>query len=158
MWYRRYYVTCNMNDHQIWVAQKRKCSCCVWNTEQEGRVQHSGLGWGWGIYGGSSSTYIYRLVKVWGHFLEGGVSRIGSFYLTCSVRRGAPRVWKVKRQSYPSQGLYALSLSFRPQPSYQWGKNTWYPLDGRKGEPQSRPGRGREDKNGRVCFSRYVSS
>jgi len=34
-----------------------------------------------GIYGGSSSPYIYRLVKVREHFLGGGVSRIGSFYL-----------------------------------------------------------------------------
>jgi len=50
----------------------------VGNTEQEGEVQHSGLGW---EYGGSSSSYIYRLLKVLGHFLEDGMSRIGSFYL-----------------------------------------------------------------------------
>jgi hypothetical protein len=38
-------------------------------------------------------------------------------------------------------------VSFTPQPIYHQGKSTWYPLDRRLGEPQSRSGRGGEEKH-----------
>jgi hypothetical protein len=37
-------------------------------------------------------------------------------------------------------------VSFKPQPLYPRGKNTRYPFDRRLGGPQSRSGRGREEK------------
>jgi hypothetical protein len=37
-------------------------------------------------------------------------------------------------------------VSFTPRPLYAQGKNPWYPLDRRLGEPQSRSGRGGEEK------------
>jgi hypothetical protein len=38
-------------------------------------------------------------------------------------------------------------VSFKPQPLYPQRKNLQYPLDSRLGEPQSRSGRGGEEKN-----------
>jgi hypothetical protein len=38
-------------------------------------------------------------------------------------------------------------VSFTPQPLYPRGKSPWYPLDRRLGGPQSRSGRGGEEKN-----------
>jgi hypothetical protein len=38
-------------------------------------------------------------------------------------------------------------VSFTPRPLYPQGKNPWYPLDMRLGGPQSRSGRGGEEKN-----------
>jgi hypothetical protein len=38
-------------------------------------------------------------------------------------------------------------VSFTPRPPYPQGKSLWYPLDGRLGGPQSRSGRGGEEKN-----------
>jgi hypothetical protein len=38
-------------------------------------------------------------------------------------------------------------VSFTAQPLYPQRKNTWYPLDRRLGRPQSRSGRGGEEKN-----------
>jgi hypothetical protein len=38
-------------------------------------------------------------------------------------------------------------VSFTPQPLYPRGKRPWYPLDRRLGGPQSRSGRGGEEKN-----------
>jgi hypothetical protein len=38
-------------------------------------------------------------------------------------------------------------VSFTPRPLYPAGKCSWYPLDRRLGGPQSRSGRGGEDKN-----------
>jgi hypothetical protein len=40
-----------------------------------------------------------------------------------------------------------LNFSFTPRPLYLQGKSAWYPLDRRLGEPQSRSGRGGEDRN-----------
>jgi hypothetical protein len=37
--------------------------------------------------------------------------------------------------------------SFTPRPLYTQGKCPWYPLDRRLGGPQSRSGRGGEEKN-----------
>jgi hypothetical protein len=37
--------------------------------------------------------------------------------------------------------------NFTPRPLYPQGKNPWYPLDKRLGGPQSRSGRGGEEKN-----------
>jgi hypothetical protein len=38
-------------------------------------------------------------------------------------------------------------VSFTPRPLYHQGKSPWYPLDRRLGGPQSRSGRGDEEKN-----------
>jgi hypothetical protein len=38
-------------------------------------------------------------------------------------------------------------ISFTPRTLYPQGKSPWYPLDRRLGGPQSRSGRGGEDKN-----------
>jgi hypothetical protein len=38
-------------------------------------------------------------------------------------------------------------VSFKPRQLYPQRKSTWYPLDRRLGEPQSRSGRGGEEKN-----------
>jgi hypothetical protein len=38
-------------------------------------------------------------------------------------------------------------VSFTPRPPYPQGKSPWYPLDRRLGWPQSRSGRGGEEKN-----------
>jgi hypothetical protein len=38
-------------------------------------------------------------------------------------------------------------VSFTPRPLYPQGNNSWYPLDRRLGGPQSRFGRGGEEKN-----------
>jgi hypothetical protein len=38
-------------------------------------------------------------------------------------------------------------VSFTPRPLYPQGKSPWYPLDRKLGEPQSRSGRGGEEKN-----------
>jgi hypothetical protein len=38
-------------------------------------------------------------------------------------------------------------VSFTPRPLYPQGKSPWYPLDRRLGGPQSRSGRGSEEKN-----------
>jgi hypothetical protein len=38
-------------------------------------------------------------------------------------------------------------VSFVPQPLYPQGKSPWYPLDRRLGGPQSRSGRGGDEKN-----------
>jgi hypothetical protein len=38
-------------------------------------------------------------------------------------------------------------VSFTHRPLYPQGKSPWYPLDRRLGRPQSRSGRGGEDKN-----------
>jgi hypothetical protein len=38
-------------------------------------------------------------------------------------------------------------VSFTPRPLYSQGKSPWYPLDRRLGGPQSRSGRGGEEKN-----------
>jgi hypothetical protein len=38
-------------------------------------------------------------------------------------------------------------VSFTPRQLYPQGKNPWYPLDRRLGGPQSRSGRGGEEKN-----------
>jgi hypothetical protein len=38
-------------------------------------------------------------------------------------------------------------VSFTPRPLYSQGRNPWYPLDRRLGGPQSRSGRGGEEKN-----------
>jgi hypothetical protein len=38
-------------------------------------------------------------------------------------------------------------VSFTPRPLYPQGKNAWHPLDWRLGGPQSRSGRGGEQKN-----------
>jgi hypothetical protein len=38
-------------------------------------------------------------------------------------------------------------VSFTPQPLYPQGKSSWYLLDRRLGGPQSRSGRGGEEKN-----------
>jgi hypothetical protein len=38
-------------------------------------------------------------------------------------------------------------ISFTPRPLYPQGKSPWYPLDRRLGGPQSRSGRGGEEKN-----------
>jgi hypothetical protein len=38
-------------------------------------------------------------------------------------------------------------VSFTPRPLYPKGKSPWYPLDRRKGGPQSESGRGGEEKN-----------
>jgi hypothetical protein len=38
-------------------------------------------------------------------------------------------------------------VSFTPRPLYPLGKSPWYPLDRRLGGPQSRSGRGGEEKN-----------
>jgi hypothetical protein len=40
-------------------------------------------------------------------------------------------------------------VSFTPRPLYPQGKSPRYPLDRRLGEPQSRSGRGGEEKNPR---------
>jgi hypothetical protein len=40
-------------------------------------------------------------------------------------------------------------VSFTPLPLYLQGKSPWYPLNRRLGEPQSRSGRGGEEKNSR---------
>jgi hypothetical protein len=42
---------------------------------------------------------------------------------------------------------WRLVVSFTPRPLYPQGKSPWYPLDKRLGEPQSRSGRGGEEKN-----------
>jgi len=42
---------------------------------------------------------------------------------------------------------WGWEVSFTPRLFYSHGKNPWYPLDRRLGEPQSRSGRGGEDKN-----------
>jgi hypothetical protein len=38
-------------------------------------------------------------------------------------------------------------VSFTPRPLYPQGKSPWYPLDRRMGGPQSRSGRGGDEKN-----------
>jgi hypothetical protein len=38
-------------------------------------------------------------------------------------------------------------FSYTPRPLYSEGKNSWYPLDRRLSEPQSRSGCGGEEKN-----------
>jgi hypothetical protein len=38
-------------------------------------------------------------------------------------------------------------VGFTPQPLYPQGRNPWYPVDKRLGGPQSRYGRGGEEKN-----------
>jgi hypothetical protein len=38
-------------------------------------------------------------------------------------------------------------VSFTPRPLYPQGKSSWYPLDTKLGGPQSRSGRGDEEKN-----------
>jgi hypothetical protein len=38
-------------------------------------------------------------------------------------------------------------VSFTPRPLYPQGKSPWYPLDRGLGGPQSRSGRGGEEKN-----------
>jgi hypothetical protein len=38
-------------------------------------------------------------------------------------------------------------VSFTPRPFYPQGKSPWYPLERRVGRPQSRSGRGGEEKN-----------
>jgi hypothetical protein len=38
-------------------------------------------------------------------------------------------------------------VSFTPRPLYPQGKSPWYPLDRKLGGPQSRSGRGGEEKN-----------
>jgi hypothetical protein len=38
-------------------------------------------------------------------------------------------------------------VSFTPRPLYPQGKSPWYPFDRRLGGPQSRSGRGGEEKN-----------
>jgi hypothetical protein len=38
-------------------------------------------------------------------------------------------------------------VSFTPRPLYLQGKSPWYPLDRKLDGPQSRPGRGGEEKN-----------
>jgi hypothetical protein len=38
-------------------------------------------------------------------------------------------------------------VSFTTRPLYPQGKSPWYPLDRRLGGPQSRSGRGGEEKN-----------
>jgi len=38
-------------------------------------------------------------------------------------------------------------VSFTPRPLYSQGKSLWYPLDRRLDGPQSRSGRGGEEKN-----------
>jgi hypothetical protein len=43
--------------------------------------------------------------------------------------------------------IWTWVFSFTPQPLYPQGKNLWYPLDRRLGGPQSRSGRGGEEKN-----------
>ena len=108
--------------------------CCVGNTEQEGQVQHSG--------GGRGEIRWFPLFVNCTDWWKSVVSPEVFTCDICSVRRRVPWVWKVKWQSYPSLELYALSPSFTPQLSYQWGKNPRYPLYGRPGEP----GSGREDK------------
>jgi hypothetical protein len=40
--------------------------------------------------------------------------------------------------------------SFKYQPLYPQGKRLWYPLDRRLGGPQSRSGRGGEEKNSQL--------
>jgi hypothetical protein len=42
-------------------------------------------------------------------------------------------------------------VSFTPRPLYSQGKSPWYPLDRRLGGPQSRSGRGGEDKIPSPC-------
>jgi hypothetical protein len=42
---------------------------------------------------------------------------------------------------------YRWVVSFTPRPLYPQGKRSWYPLDRRPGGPQSRSGRGGEEKN-----------
>jgi hypothetical protein len=42
---------------------------------------------------------------------------------------------------------WRLEVSFTPLPFYPQGESPWYPLDSRLGGPQSRYGRGGEEKN-----------
>jgi hypothetical protein len=42
---------------------------------------------------------------------------------------------------------WSLVVSFTPRTLYPHGKSPWYPLDRRLGGPQSRSGRGGEEKN-----------
>jgi hypothetical protein len=48
-------------------------------------------------------------------------------------------------------------VSFTPRPLYSQGKSPWYPLDRRLGGPQSRSGRGGEEKNLK-CFMENENS
>jgi hypothetical protein len=43
-------------------------------------------------------------------------------------------------------------VSFTPRPLYSQGNSPWYPLDRRLGGPQSRSGRGGEEKTYIVCL------
>jgi hypothetical protein len=43
-------------------------------------------------------------------------------------------------------------VSSTPRPLYPQGKSPWYPLDRRLGGPQSRSGRGGEEKIYRICY------
>jgi hypothetical protein len=49
-------------------------------------------------------------------------------------------------------------VSFTHQPLYPQGKSPWYPLDRRLGGPQSRYGRGGEEKNSQCAEVKNVWS
>jgi hypothetical protein len=49
-------------------------------------------------------------------------------------------------------------VSFTPRPLYPQGKIPWYPLDRRLGRPQSRSGRGGEEKNSQPPPGNLVSA
>jgi hypothetical protein len=58
--------------------------------------------------------------------------------------------WGVEVQLHPFFDLgnrWRWLMSFTPRPLYPQGKSPWYPLDKRLGGPQSRSGRGGEEKN-----------
>jgi hypothetical protein len=56
--------------------------------------------------------------------------------------------WGVELHSFFDLGIRLRRVvSFTPRPLYPQGKSPWYPLDRRLGRPQSRSGRGGEEKN-----------
>jgi hypothetical protein len=48
-------------------------------------------------------------------------------------------------------------VSFTPRPLYSQGKSPWYPLDRRPGGPQSRSGRGGEEKSTPLKFQTTIN-
>jgi hypothetical protein len=53
--------------------------------------------------------------------------------------------------------MWRWLVSFTTRPLFLWGKSLWYPLDRRLGGPQSRSGRGDEEKNSQPVSQRYTN-
>jgi hypothetical protein len=57
--------------------------------------------------------------------------------------------WRVELQLHAFFDLgtrWKWVVGYTPRPLYPQGKSPWYPLDRKLGEPQSRSGRGGEEK------------